>query len=326
MSEPNTSVVMPAFNAEATIAASIDSILEQTRQDFEVIVVDDGSTDRTAEIVAGFGDSVRLLRQENRGPSAARNLGVAEARGEWIAFLDSDDRWHRDMLRSRMAALERDGAAGLAYTNCWNTDGDSLLPLNRGAQRTAYSGWVFTRLISENFLTTSTVLVRRALLQQVGGFDEEMRISEDYDLWLRLARITRFVFVDRPLAFYLHPSTTFGDLDERLDARLRILGKLQGNPAPELLGHGGMQEFCFRYEYHLGHRYLRVGRRSQARRLFRQAAGRGIESVRIRFALALTWIPAPVFSVLQGARAALVQRRECLETLRFGGTLDGGAR
>jgi glycosyltransferase involved in cell wall biosynthesis len=191
---PLCSVVIPALNAAATISASIRSALGQTRSDLEVIVVDDGSTDTTAETASRVEDlRLRVLSQPNLGLSAARNAGVREARGEYVAFLDSDDLWLPRYLELVTCALEASRGAGFAYTDAYAFDPVS----GRVRRRTAMqrmrppepppgsAAEFLLELLRRNFVYVSTT-VRRSVLEQVGGFDERRTAAEDYDLWLRI--------------------------------------------------------------------------------------------------------------------------------------------
>jgi glycosyltransferase involved in cell wall biosynthesis len=193
------SVVMPCFNAEAFVGEAIDSVLAQTHPDVEIIVVDDGSSDRSPEIVRSFGPQVQVLEQRNRGPYPARNAGLRVATGEFVAFLDADDYWHKDCLERLHRALEG-GRGDIAYCG-WQNVGER-------------SGREFVPPIYEDgdpvaaFLTNCpwpihAALTRRRVLSEAGGFSERRFSAMDYDLWLRLLTVTRrLVHVPEVLAFY----------------------------------------------------------------------------------------------------------------------------
>jgi GT2 family glycosyltransferase len=189
------SVVIAAYNAADTLGEAIDSVLAQTRQDFEVIVVDDGSRDRTAAIAAGYEDPrVRVYSQENAGPSAARNRGIAQATGEYVCTLDSDDLWLPDYLAEMGGALEENPQAGFAYTDAWMLDEASgrflqvTVAMSEGHSPapTLPREQFIAELLQRNFMHNS-VTVRRAVLEQVGGYDARLSHGEDYELWLRMA-------------------------------------------------------------------------------------------------------------------------------------------
>jgi glycosyltransferase involved in cell wall biosynthesis len=189
------SVVIPAFNAARTIDSSIRSVLGQTRQDLEVIVVDDGSTDGTVENVRRFENDqrIRVLRQSNRGPAAARNAGIAAARGQYVSMLDADDLWLPEYLDVMATTLEANPDAPFAYTDAWVLDDESGRVRRTSAMayqrppRTALDGRTFfLRLLLHNFVYTSTTL-RGSVFDEVGVYDETLSTGEDWDLWLRIA-------------------------------------------------------------------------------------------------------------------------------------------
>ncbi|MCS6860982.1 MAG: glycosyltransferase [Abditibacteriales bacterium] len=187
---PKVSVIIPAYNCARYIAEAIDSVLAQTYRDFEIIVVDDGSTDGTGEVVHRYADRVRYIRQDNRGPSGAKNTGIQVARGEFISTLDGDDLWLPHRLEKLVPLLDRQLELGFVYGDCYRIDEtpDRIQPrtafeIHGGARR----GWVLEELVMVNFVPSQSVLIRRCALDAVGLFDESYRIGEDWDLWLRLA-------------------------------------------------------------------------------------------------------------------------------------------
>jgi len=195
MSKPLVSVIIPTFNRGYCLEESIRSVLQQNFVDFELIVVDDGSTDNTSELVARF-PTVKLIRLEkNRGVSFARNRGMVEAQGDCIAFLDSDDLWEKDKLASQVKWIERDFHA--VYTDeIWIRNGVRVNPMNKHRK---YSGDIFRYCLPLCIVSPSSVLLRAEVLREVGGFDESMPVCEDYDLWLRIAKHYPFHFIAEKL-------------------------------------------------------------------------------------------------------------------------------
>lgn len=192
------SVIIPAYNAEAFIAGAIESIRCQDVAVDKILVVDDGSRDHTAEVVASLGQGITLLRQENSGPSAARNLGLAHARGDLIAFLDADDRWTPDKLGVQLAALERHPELGLVASDMAEVDseGNLLVPsvLDKHGLLGEFQALdgapvprAVAKLVEKNFIPTGTVLARRAVFEAAGGFKNHIRYGEDLELWARIA-------------------------------------------------------------------------------------------------------------------------------------------
>ena len=187
------SVVIPTFNRAQVLKRALDSVLQQTLQDFEIVVVDDGSTDSTDQLLKGYQDPrLKVFRQPNSGlPSKARNRGIGEARGEWTAFLDSDDYWLPDKLKKVEAALRTAPTNTIAVSH-WEEEhrnGAKTKTLRHGTP--IPSEFLYERLLLlGNCFSTSAMVVRTRDLQAMGGFDTraEFRIVEDYELWLRIAR------------------------------------------------------------------------------------------------------------------------------------------
>lgn len=191
------SVIIPTYNRRALLKRAVESVLEQSYRDFELIVVDDGSTDGSAALVEGLGGAPRCLRQDHRGQAAARNRGIAEARGPLIAFLDSDDWWDREKLSVQVTAMENEPRYGVSHTQeIWYRGGE-ILP--QKAKHRKYGGWIFERCLPLCAVSPSTAIVRKSLFDTVGLFDESFPCCEDYDLWLRASARHPFLLVDRAL-------------------------------------------------------------------------------------------------------------------------------
>lgn len=197
MSKPLVSVIIPTFNRGYCLEESIRSVLEQSFIDFELVVVDDGSTDNTSELVRRF-PAVKLIRlEENRGVSFARNRGVVEAQGDWVGFLDSDDLWEQGKLATQVKWIERHPDLQIVYTDeIWIRNGVRVNPMNKHRK---YSGDIFRYCLPLCIVSPSSVLLRAKVLSEVGGFDESMQVCEDYDLWLRVAKRYPFHFIEEKL-------------------------------------------------------------------------------------------------------------------------------
>ena len=216
---PLVSVVMPAYNARPFIEDSIRSVLNQDYPNIELIVVDDGSKDGTPEAAEKFDSRVKVLRQNNSGPAAARNRGIAAASGDFIAFLDADDIWLPGKLALQVQYLQAHPDVGVVFGGFlrWypQTGGsftsapkpenlDSPLKLSP-----KHSGWIYTTLLLDNVIHIITAMVRRSVIETVGSFDESLRTGEDYDFWLRVSRQFRAAEFDRTLAYYrIHTAST----------------------------------------------------------------------------------------------------------------------
>lgn len=211
---PAVSVIIPAFKALVHIGEAIDSVLAQDVEPLEIIVVDDGSPDGTADFVEQHYSSVRLIRKENGGAATARNAGMRAARGELIAFLDADDLWLPGKLRAQINYLDTHPEIQMLCTGftVWTPDvtGQYPLPASLGLGLDIpdqdidpdRSGWVYHKLLLDTLVWTSTVMMRRALMEKVGLFDEGLRLGQDYDYWLRASRVTPIHRLKRPFALY----------------------------------------------------------------------------------------------------------------------------
>jgi glycosyltransferase involved in cell wall biosynthesis len=233
---PKISIVIPCYNAKPYIAATIQSVLAQDWPDLEILVVDDGSSDGSAAMVESMFPSVRLIRQVNQGVAAARNHGIGQAFGEWIAFLDADDIWLPGKLHAQWAMLQKSPGARMSYTawQVWASTepepaSEYLAKLTADAGNTARwagaSGWVYPHLLLDCVVWTSTVLVHKSVFLEAGVFDPSLRIGEDYDLWLRASRITPILRVPRPLALYrMHPASITRSVPEK-NFRALVVGR-----------------------------------------------------------------------------------------------------
>lgn len=241
-STPRFSVVVPAFNSARTIASAIFSALAQTQTDLEVIVVDDGSTDATREIVERITDPrVSLVSQPNSGPSAARNAGIALARGQFVSFLDSDDLWLPEYLELAAEALETTPDAGFVYTDAYAFDSTSGRvrrrtamgrmhpPIPPPADRDAF----LLELLKRNFVYNSTT-IHRSVLETVGGFDESRTTAEDYELWLRIVmRGHCAAWIPGQHALYrLHSGQTMRGLTKMNEGILKVYQDLNMDEMP----------------------------------------------------------------------------------------------
>lgn len=195
------SVIIPTYNHAHFLGDAIQSALRQSYRTLEVIVIDDGSTDHTRAVVESFGERVRYLWQENRGLSSARNRGILAARGEYIALLDADDFWEPIYLESVHRVLSRQPALGAVYTGLHfvNSKGERL---PQRCVTTVPSDQLYDRLLGGEFFAPSAVLIRRSCFTVVGLFDETLRASEDWDMWLRVAQVYGFAGIDQPLLNY----------------------------------------------------------------------------------------------------------------------------
>jgi teichuronic acid biosynthesis glycosyltransferase TuaG len=234
---PAVSVIIPAYNAEAFLGRAIRSVEAQSFQDFELLVIDDGSTDGTGDVARAFG-SVRYVRGDHLGEAEARNRGLEEATGELVAFVDADDEWLPDKLARQVAFMERLDSS-FSYTDSYLVQDGKRVRYSSLAR--PHSGQILEPLIDDwldqAFLVPTEVMASRALLQGAGGFETGLPTAGhvDYGLWLRLAlQGTRFDYLDEPLALYYrgHPSISSDAVEmvERYRVALRYFSSTYAFP------------------------------------------------------------------------------------------------
>jgi glycosyltransferase involved in cell wall biosynthesis len=253
------SVVMPAYNCAGFIQQALDSVLAQDYEPKEVIVVDDGSSDATPDVVRSYGGSVRLIRQANAGAAAARNTGVAAANGELIAFLDSDDSWRPGKLSAQAAYLAAHPDVGMVYCLWRVHEGNGPDPGAAGDDTTPRpSGWLYGRLLFSCVVHTSTVLLRRAIAQQAGKFDTSYRCGEDYDYWLRVSRLTQIHCIQQVLSVYRSWDGSITKRAHHVNYEYEVVRKIlarfgtkspDGSEVPARAVHQRLARACFDFGY-----------------------------------------------------------------------------
>lgn len=272
---PQISVVIPTFNRAALIGETIDSVLAQTFQDFEIIVVDDGSTDNTATVIANYGSSVKYLYQENAGQAAARNAGIRAAQGQYVALLDSDDLWLPLKLERQVSCLLSSG--GCSWVYC---DADRFVGHGEGAvgrrhrSSRAGGGWIAQQLLLESSIASPTPVVHRSVFAQVGLFEESklLRNREDWDMWLRIAAQYPVAYVPIVLARYRIHSARATQAESPWTVHQSKLAVIERAVAfaPDVYGPVRSRALAAQH-LETGNRLAAQGRLPAARRMFWQA-------------------------------------------------------
>jgi len=229
MSKPKVSVILPTFNRAKYLDRAISSVLSQSFYDFELIIVDDASTDNTEEIVELFRDEriIYVKNPRNLGGAAARNVGIRIAKGEFIAFQDSDDLWHPDKLEIQMKVFENEEEdVAVVYTAFIRKVGDKEFIVPPPSVKKT-EGYIYKELLTHiNFVGTPTAVVRKTALEDVGYFDERFPRLQDWDLFLRLAKKYRFKFIKKPLlTAYDVPGNISSNPEALIKALKLLLGK-----------------------------------------------------------------------------------------------------
>lgn len=184
--KPTVSVIIPTYNRESYLERAIISVLEQTYTDYELIIIDDGSTDDTVSILNKYDKNIRKYSILHSGVSAARNFGITKAHGQWIALLDSDDYWLPEKLKKQMAYLGENPELKVAQVGeKWIRNGKSVNPMKKHQK---FSGWIFEKCLPLCIVSPCAVVIHKSIFDEMGIFDVEMPVCEDYDLWLRVAK------------------------------------------------------------------------------------------------------------------------------------------
>jgi glycosyltransferase involved in cell wall biosynthesis len=269
---PNVSVIIPAYNNAAYLAEAIDSVLSQTYRSLELIVVDDGSTDETRDVVRTYQERdnrVRYLFQSNRGPSAARNYGMREARGKYIAFIDADDVWMPPKLQQQVAAISRDKSIGFVYCDTVFVDRARRVIRDYVRKIRLVSGDIAFDLFNDFFLITSAVVIRASCCGTAGYFREDMRVGEDYEYFLKLAYRYRGAVVGEKLMIRRVRSDSLSRQDAVADASadIRTLTEFAAaNPGFRMQYRRGIARRLSAYHCALGYLYMNRGRHAWALR------------------------------------------------------------
>ena len=269
--QPLVSVIIPTFNDNKFVTEAITSALSQTYDRNEIIVIDDGSTDDTSLILDSYRDKITVIDQENSGAGAARNKGINSANGQYIAFLDGDDVWKEDKLTKQVEYLEREPEIGLVWTDwlCMYPDNNGNYSIFKEPVDYKYgktvtkitTGWLYNQLLFDCVVWTSTVVMRRSVIDKVGKFDKTLLRGQDYDYWLRTSRICKMHKINEVLAFYRVYRGRRMTL-QRVNYEYMILNRItdkwgftdpEGNGINEKAFQKRMHKSCFSFAY--GHFY-----------------------------------------------------------------------
>ncbi len=229
---PKVSVIIPTYNRAACVKKAIDSVLSQTYQDFEVIVVDDGSTDSTRKMLEAYRDRLRYLFQPNQGVSSARNAGIRASKGKYIALLDSDDQWLPQKLEQQMEVMEHLPDLPLCHTEeIWIRRGVRVNPKKKHKK---HSGYIFPYCLPLCVISPSSVVMQKTFFHKSGGFDETLPACEDYDLWLRITKDYPVHLLDTPLL------VKYGGHEDQLSRQYWGIDRFRIQALEKLLQTGGL--------------------------------------------------------------------------------------
>jgi glycosyltransferase involved in cell wall biosynthesis len=227
--DPKVSVIVPAFNSADYTVETVESVLQQTYEDFELLVIDDGSTDNTRDALEPYADRIQYIYKENGGACSARNFGIRLSKGEYVACLDCDDLWLPEKLAHSVAALDANPAAAFVYTGCYLIDSAGQI-IDQVRNLCDPDSDVYRSILNNGAIPAPTVVMRRVCLDDVGSFDERIFIPADKDLWLRLARKHPICCVPLQLSKYrLASNYTLKNIGLSLEENLYVLDKQFGD-------------------------------------------------------------------------------------------------
>jgi glycosyltransferase involved in cell wall biosynthesis len=316
---PKISVIIPSYNSAIYLPEAIESVLAQTYKDFEIIVIDDGSTDNTKDVVKPYLDRITFLKGPNGGPCKARNRGIRKSSGEFVAFLDADDIWYPDKLECQMAVFSKNPNYDMVHS-----DASYSRTYTSKEDRTWYSikkcvkvGWVFSELLSECFIILSSVIVKRKSLERARLFDEHVERWHGYDLYLRIAVESQIGLVNKPLFFRrIHESNRFySDPLIEVKSLIKVLKKWD-NQAHNLADvDKKLVNQRLRIQYcRLGTYYLAREQPTQARKALKSSLARGFSPRAVAY-LGLSTLPFFALVYIRKAKHRL--SRKATNTRKF---------
>lgn len=275
MENPTVSVILPVYNCAEFIGEAIRSAREQTYEDFEVIAVDDGSTDETAEVLEELARSwpkLRWIRAEHRGLAAARNQAIREMRGKWIALLDADDIWFPEKLRRCMDFLQAHPGLSIVYTPMAPVGLDGA-PL-AGHTKPCRSGWITEALFHSIFVHDPAVVFHKRVIETCGGFEESLPVSVGHEFWLRVSTRFEFGLIDEPLAYrrWHEGSVTRADRARSRSVKARMLERFHDGPGRDLLSPARARRRLASVHYKAGRALLAQGRYPEAAEFLAKAS------------------------------------------------------
>ncbi len=313
------SVIIPTYNVCKFIDKTLDSVLTQTYSDFEVIVVDDGSTDQTVSIIKQYcgkhPEKIRLILKENSGPGSARNVGIRAAAGEYIAFIDADDLWLPQKLEKQIAYFKTQSSeVGLVYTDARKFDDDGIWVLPEKYRRKRSEGWIYKELLKRNMIPNQSVIARKKCFDDVGLFDESLELIEDHDMWLRIAMKYKIVFLDEVLSLYREQSqgrskkveTTIKRSNGVIEKHLKMA---EGNSELEDL----LKNILSHRLYSLGYFYLRGGHMKDARKIFKRSYSIRFQ-LKTYFMKIATFVPFYILDVFNNTLKSVFKPPEIIKS------------
>jgi len=296
MNRSCVSVIIPAYNRAGMICEAIDSVLAQTCPALEIIVVDDGSIDNTEVLLAeNYKDKLRYIKQKNSGSASARNNGIRQANGEWIAFLDSDDKWLPEKLALQMDVIKSNPEAKLIFTGTETRDSSLHIKLGMFIPTDKHRNDAFINILTECYIKTSSVILHRDVFQKIGFFNEELRGAQDWELFARIVPNFPVDYVPIPCVLYRkHPGSIQFNIEHWVKYDLMAMDSIFSMPEAH--------PYKYLHRYHkyriyseAGMRYFYLGDHTKARKYFLKSMGYK-HSLKIAAYVLKTYLPASLLA------------------------------
>jgi glycosyltransferase involved in cell wall biosynthesis len=312
MNNPSVSVIIPTYNYGSFIGEALKSVFEQTFQDFEIIVVDDGSTDKTRELVGSFGEKVRYFYQAQQGPARARNKGITESRGEFIAFLDADDVWLPTKLEKQIRLFKENPRLGMALTDNFLFDEAGIYREYVNKKGYLITGDVVANIFINSGVVTPTVVVRREVFDKVGLFEENLYIAEDDNMWIRIAAEYEVDIVDESLAKIRdHRGRTMRVSDkliESVEKNIELLTTKYGSKVADKIKPLAARKYNQIY-FSQGYGLFDSGDYREARAMFKKALKVNPGNRKTMIYIFATYIPSWTYSFLRLGKRLISRKK-----------------
>jgi glycosyltransferase involved in cell wall biosynthesis len=305
---PYVSVIIPTYNRSNFITETIDSVLAQTYLDFEIIIVDDGSTDNTLEVLSLYGEKIKIIQQDNQGQGPARNAGIKSSKGEWIAFLDSDDLWKPNKLQMQYELIKNKHDLVWVYSDADAFDvitGEILYSF--GDKQKLWEGDILEKILIQNFIPSPTPLIKKSIFEHVGYF-HNYEVSQDWDMWMRISEHYPIGLIPMSLALYRkHPGNITSNIiwEKKYTSGINIINDCVSRNQDRL---EKIRDIALaNLHYQLGFLLIRGGDLSNARQLFNQAIKMNNKTITYYFYYLFSYIPLPLFKIVVYIRKKILK-------------------
>lgn len=312
MKIPLVSVIIPTYNSADFIEKALESVFRQTYQNFEILVIDDGSTDTTKIILEKYRDRIRYYYQENTGPAGARNRGIRMALGEYIAFLDADDIWLPTKLEKQVALFEQRENLGMVTTGVCSFDENGVFGFSTGKRNKLMKGDIVRNIFLKSDVGTPTVMVRKRIFESIGYFEENIHQAEDDNMWIRIAAHYDVELIDETLVRVRnHPlriTLNKSELLESVQKNIQLLKTKYGDTVRKRIEKAIPRKISH-VQFAIGYGHYENGDYNRARKAFARGAYYRIWFWKNPFYFMLTLMPSPLVTLLRSFKKKIIRIR-----------------